>query len=217
MSDYAYVASLRTLEHIGRVATKELAGAFEKQSFWRRQNASDGEAGVVDAILASDQIAAHHRPIDPGQHVIVQRIHFAKCGAHLSRLRYDATRKGGEGYESLLQIDALFAEREEEIAARVGINNRLHAQLRLMHLHYGSRNHTILAGRCDKVADHADVRIQGLGRGGSSSAQAHRFLRCGLDGCLSCCLRRCWGRSRRGSSRSCSPARGCCSATGLRL
>ena len=199
MSDYAYVASLRTLEHIGRVATKELAGAFEKQSFWRRQNASDGEAGVVDSILASDKIAAHDGPIDPGQHVIMQCIHFSEGRTHLARLGYDASGEGSESNKSLFQIHALFAEGEEEIATRVGINNRLHAQLRLMHLHYGSRNHTILSGRCDKVADHADVRIQRLGRGGSSSAEAHRLLRCSLSRCLS--FGRCWRRSSCRSSR----------------
>ena len=42
--------------------------------------------GIVDSIFSTDQIIGDQRPVHPGQHVVVQRVHFAKGGAHLSDL-----------------------------------------------------------------------------------------------------------------------------------
>src|SRR5947208_15345839 len=105
MADQTYIATLRTLEYVGRIAAKQLAGAFEKQPLWSRKNAGNGKAGVVDTIFSSDKIAAHNGPVDPGQHVIVQRIHLAKGRAHFARFRHQAARQGREGDESLFEIN----------------------------------------------------------------------------------------------------------------
>ena len=159
VSDYAYVAALGILEYVGRVTAKQLAGAFEKQSFGRRQNSSDGGTGVVDAILTSNQIAAHHGPIDPGQHMIVKSIDFAEGRTHLARPGYDPAGQGSEGDVSLFQVDALFSKGQKEVTAGIRIDDRLHSQLRFVHLHDRRRHHAIAPGGRNEIADHADIRI----------------------------------------------------------
>ena len=80
------VAALVGLEDAVGVSAEDLRRAFEEDAFGGGQDAAEREAGVVDSVLAAQQILAHQRAVGPGQHVVVQRVHFAKCGAHLAHL-----------------------------------------------------------------------------------------------------------------------------------
>src|SRR5436189_5386762 len=71
VGDGAYVAALHALEQLVRIAAEELAGGFEENALRPLKGTGDGGAGVVDAILAADQIFSDQRTIGPGQHVIV--------------------------------------------------------------------------------------------------------------------------------------------------
>ena len=78
-----------------------------------------------DAVLAAHQVLRHQRPVRPRQHVIVQRVHLAERRAHLARLQLQAGGQRGERDVALFQIDAVLAEGDEEIGARVRIDNLL--------------------------------------------------------------------------------------------
>ena len=52
-------------------------------------------AACLDSILATNKIIRHERAIDPGQHVIVQRVHLAEGGTHFANLDHEAGGKRG--------------------------------------------------------------------------------------------------------------------------
>ena len=45
---------------------------------------------LIDAIFAGHQVLIYKRPVDPRQHVVVQRVHLAERRAHLADLRQQA-------------------------------------------------------------------------------------------------------------------------------
>ena len=57
--------------------------------------------------------------------MIVQRVHLAERRAHFANLRQQPAGQFGQRQESLFQIDPFLAERDEEIGARVRIDDRL--------------------------------------------------------------------------------------------
>ena len=63
--------------------------ASRKIPFGAGRMRSIENSGVVDAILAADQILRHQRAVGPGQHVVVQRVDLAECGAHLADLSHE--------------------------------------------------------------------------------------------------------------------------------
>ena len=105
--------------------------------------------------------------------MIVHAVDFAECRAHLAYPGDEAARQRGKSYVAFLQSDPLFPEGEEEVAASVGINDRLHSQFGFMHLERGRRANRIATRHCNKVANHADVGIQRLRRRTSRAAKAH--------------------------------------------
>ena len=171
MCHSTYIASIRRREHVGRVAAKHLPRSFKEDALGSRQNALHREPGVINAVLAADQVRTHQRTIHPGQHVIVHHVDLTKCGSHLADFRHESSRQCREGNVAFLEIDAFLAERHEEIPARVRIDDRLQADLRLMHLQrrerlQGRQRRSVgVAGSSNKIADHADVRVQRLGSG----------------------------------------------------
>ena len=70
---------------------------------------------------------------------------------------------------ALFQVDAFFAERDEEVAAGVGIDDRLKSDFGLVHLECGNGLQgdgvllRISAQGADEIADDADVGIERLG------------------------------------------------------
>src|SRR5262249_34256839 len=51
-------------EDVGRIAAEYLRGALEEPVFRRLQEARQGEAGVVDAVLPAHEIVGDKRPVD---------------------------------------------------------------------------------------------------------------------------------------------------------
>ena len=112
---------------------KTCAVPSRKRPFGDGKNAAERKARVVDAVLAAHQVLGDQRPVDPGQHVVVQRVDLAERGAHLADFELQSGGQRGEGDVSLFQIHALFAEGEEEIGARVGVDDFLEADFAFVH------------------------------------------------------------------------------------
>src|SRR6266446_330379 len=64
MANNAEVLAARSLEQIVGIAAKNLGRPLEKPVFRRGQETREGEAGVVDAVFAADEIISNERPID---------------------------------------------------------------------------------------------------------------------------------------------------------
>src|SRR5712672_2402393 len=101
-------------------------------------------------------------------------VDFAKRRSHLAHARHKISRQRRERDVAFLQSDALLSERQEKIALRVSIYNRLHTQLRLVHLKRRRRPNRVAASEGDEVTKHADVRIQRFGSRTTSASQTHR-------------------------------------------
>ena len=135
----AHITALRGMEDIAGVSTKQLAGSFQKDPLRGGQDAFNGEARVVDTVLARDQVVTHQRALDPGQNMVMHRVDLAEGGAHLTHLRHEAAGQSRESDVAFLQVHAFLAKGNEEVAAGVGIDDRLESDLGLVHLEGGNR------------------------------------------------------------------------------
>src|SRR5690349_25032574 len=117
-----------------RVAAEKLSYRLHKDALGCRQNALHRDAGVVETIFATDQIVVHERAIDPGQHVVVHRVYLPKGASEFTHLGHKPGWQRRQCYVSLLQIHAFFSEGQEEVSARVWVDNGLNTELRFMHL-----------------------------------------------------------------------------------
>ena len=98
------------MKHVGRVATKDLPRGFQETAFRRGQYALNGDPGIINAILAANQVSRDKWPVDPGQHVVVHHVDLAKGGTHLADLRHEARRQCCKGDVAFFQVDAFLAE-----------------------------------------------------------------------------------------------------------
>ena len=80
------------------------------------------------------QVVDDERAIGPRQHVGVQRVDLAERRAHLADLDQQVARQRGQRHEAFLELHAFLAEREEEIGARIRIDDRLERDFRFRHL-----------------------------------------------------------------------------------
>ena len=199
MADVAQLAALRRLEQrraglvLAGGAVEHLAGRLEEDPRVRNQP-RHRNARVVDAVFAADQVLRDQRAIRPRQDVIVERVDLAEGRAHLADLGQQAAGQLGEGDEPFLEVDAFLAERNEEIGARVRVDDRLERDLRFVHLERRNRVDVVRPGGAEKIADDRDVRVEHL-------AVVHRRAE----------RRRGLGRRRRpgvggGSGRAAAPA-----------
>ena len=92
----------------------------------------------------------------------MKAVHLAERRAHLADLRQQSAGQRRERQEPFFDADALLAERDEEIGARVGIDNRLERRLRFVQLEGGLRLDLIAAGGAEEVADDRHVGIEDL-------------------------------------------------------
>ena len=173
VSDIAQIAAFARPEQRAlirtRVAAEHLAGCFEEDPGIRNQP-RHRKAGVADAVFAAYQVVDHERTVGPGQNVIVERVHLAERRAHLANFCQQSSRQRRERDKPFLDIHALFSERNEEVGARVRIDDRLERRFRLVHLQRTRmvaqaeriRLHAIVAGGAEKVADHRHVGIEDL-------------------------------------------------------
>src|SRR6185369_5478631 len=89
--------------------------------------------------------------------------------------------------EPFLEVDALLTEREEEIGARVRVDDGLKRDLRFVHLERRRRVHRVLARGAEEIADHSHVGIEHFRVADRGSVSRQRLRR----------LRRCSGGRRR--------------------
>ena len=158
-------------ENVLAVAAEDLRGAFQEEALGRGKNAAERQARVVDAVFAAHQILGDQRPVDPGQHVVVQRVDLAEGRAHLADFELQSGGQRGEGDVALFQIDALLAEGEEEIGAGVGVDDFLEADFAFVHFERRRGASAVIAGGADEIADHADIGVEHLGGRAAGAAQ----------------------------------------------
>src|SRR6266540_6611334 len=117
-----------------------------------------------------------------------------------------------ESDESLLELDPVIRDRDEEVRLRVRVDDRLEGDLRLAHLQRRPVLHAVLAGDREEVADDGDrwVEIRGTSRRGRLGRRGRHFrsgrrrsLRGGRRRSLRSGSRRrgSWSRGRRGLLR----------------
>ncbi len=122
------------------------------------------QAGVGQTLFAADEIARHERTIGGRHQVRVERVHFPELRTELAGLEQQVLRQRREGDEPFFDFETFGARGQEEIRARVRIDDRLEGGLDFGQLHRRLIAERVLAGHADEVADHGDVRIEHLGR-----------------------------------------------------
>jgi len=142
-----------------------------EEAFRRGNQPAERESGVVNPVFALGQILHHQGTVDPGQHVVVQRIHLPECRPHLSRAQLQIARKRREGDVAFLRLDPLFAEGQEEVSARVRIDHFLEPHFALVHFERGRGTVGRVADSSHKVADHRNIGVQRFGRGSPRAAE----------------------------------------------
>ena len=124
MTDVAEVAPLSRMVQVAGVAAEHLPGRLEKYPGVRNQP-RDRDARIVDPIFAAHQILRDQRPVGPRKHVVVQSVDLAERRAHLADSHQQSPRQRRERHVAFLEADTFFAEGDEEIGARVRIDDRL--------------------------------------------------------------------------------------------
>src|SRR5215475_2901119 len=84
VADNADVLAAVCGEDIGRIAAEDLRGALEEPVVRPLQEARQGEASIVDAILPAHEIVGNKRPINKRERMVVDGVHFSELGAHLA-------------------------------------------------------------------------------------------------------------------------------------
>src|ERR1700687_4775391 len=87
-------------------------------------------------------------------------VDLAEVSALLADLEQQTRGERREGDVSLLHVYAGFAEGEERVGARIGIDDGLKTYFRFMHLQRRSWRDVIVAGGATEIAAQADVRIE---------------------------------------------------------
>src|SRR5205085_1639753 len=101
----------------------------------------------------------------------------AEGGTHLADLQLQAGWQRGERDEAFFEVDALFAEADEEIGARVRVDHFLEAHLALMHFERWRSAPAVASGGADEVSNHADVGVENFGSRTAGPADRYRFGR----------------------------------------
>ncbi len=128
------VATPVGVELIVRIAPENLRGALQDDLLGSGEDAAERHARVVNPILPTHQVLGHQRTIGPGQHMVMQSVYFSEGGAHFANPQVQAAAQCGKRELTLFEIDALFAEADEEVGTRVRIEDGLKSNLALMHL-----------------------------------------------------------------------------------
>src|SRR6266403_1079638 len=169
MADNAGILAAVGGENVTGIAAENLGGSLEEPVFRGGQETRQGDAGIVDAVLAADEIVGRQRPVNEWQGVIVDGVDFAEFGAHFSHFQKESRRERSEGDVTFLDVYAGFAEGDEGVGARVGVDDGLHTHFGLVEFERARWRNGVASGRADEVADQADVRIEKLGVGGGAA------------------------------------------------
>src|SRR6266478_1260880 len=174
MTDNADVLAAVGGENVAGIAAVNLGRSLEKPVFRRRQEPRKRDAGIVDAVFAADEIVGHQRPVNERQSVIVDGVDLAEFGAHLADFQKEPCRKRSKGDITFLDVYAGFAEGDESIGTRIGINNGLHADFGFVEFERARWRNGVAASSADEVANQTDVRVEQLGVG-SRAAEGLRL------------------------------------------
>ena len=204
MTDVAQIAALARVEDLVGVAAEYLAGRFEKQP-WVRNQPGNRDPRVVDAVLAAHEVPGGERPIGPRQDMRVKRVDLAERRALLAHLHQQPARERGERDEAFFDADAGLAEREEEVGARVGIDDGLERCLGFRKRHRRLRPHGVAPRRAKEIADDGHVGVEDLRRRRNVAVNRQRSAGAAGALCTRRHLRRCGGGSghRRRWGRRC--------------
>src|SRR5260370_27238238 len=95
---------------IAGVTAVNLGGALDEPVFRGGQEPRKGDAGIVDAVFAADEVVGREGPVDERQSVIVNSVDLAEFGAHLADFKKEPGRKRCECNVAFLDVYAGFAE-----------------------------------------------------------------------------------------------------------
>ena len=184
----------------------DLAGCLEEHDRIEDQ-LRDRDAGIRDAFLAAEEVLHHQRLVDPGSECEWSVFTLPTCS--LSLPTFASSPPGSEvNVRKPSSISTPSGENdEEEISARVGIDDRLERRLRFVQPERRRRVDRVRAASSEEVPDHRDVRVEdfrhragiAVDRQRAGRAALTRRARWNRHGNWRCgCLRR---RSRRGRWR----------------
>src|SRR5437879_924354 len=169
MADNAGVLAAVGGENVTRIAPENLGRSLEEPVLWRGEETGKGDAGIVNAVFASDEIVGHQRPVDERQGMIVGGVDLAEFGAHFSHFQKEPGGERSKGDVAFRDVHASFAEGDKGIGARVGINDGLHADFGLVEFERARWRNRVPPGSADEIADQAYVRIEELGVGSGAA------------------------------------------------
>src|SRR5258706_7625039 len=104
------VVPVVSLEQTLRVAAEELRGSFEKDLLGCWNNPAQRQPGIIDSVLAADQVPGDERPIGPRKNVIMQGVDLTESGAHFPGAQLKSSGQCGKCDVSFFQAYALFTE-----------------------------------------------------------------------------------------------------------
>src|SRR5204862_1791720 len=103
------------------------------------------------------------------QGMIVDGVDLAEFGAHLADFQKKSRGERSKSDVTFLDVHAFFAEGDESVGARVGINDGLDADFGLVEFERARRRNGVASCGANEVADQAYVRIEELGVGGRAA------------------------------------------------
>src|SRR5205814_4724702 len=153
MADNAGVLATVGGENVTGIAAENLGRSLEEPVFRRGQETRKGDAGIVDAVFAADEIVGHQRPVDERQGVVVDGVDLAEFGAHLADFQKESRGERSKGDVTFLDIYAGFAEGDKSVGARVGIHDGLHADFGLVEFERARRRNGVVSCGAMEAAD----------------------------------------------------------------
>src|SRR6202047_3102799 len=104
------VGAVQRVLLIPGVAPENLPGQLHEYALGGGKYALEGDARIIDSVFASHQVAGYQRPINPGQHMVVQGVYLPKGPAEFAHFRHQARGQSRERDVALFQIDALLSK-----------------------------------------------------------------------------------------------------------
>src|ERR1700687_3661341 len=169
VADDADVFAAVCLENVAGIAAKNFSATFEEPIFWRGKETRKEEAGVIDAIFATNEVVGNQRAIDELQGMIVNGVHLAKVGALFSNFQEQTSGKRCKGDVRFFDVYSGFAKGNEGVGTRVGIDDGLNAEFGFMHFEGLAGRNVVVSHGADEIADEANIGIKKFGVAGRAA------------------------------------------------
>src|SRR5206468_439071 len=114
----------RRVKETGSLAAKDLQGQLGKGVAGKRKEARHRYTCIAPSLLASEQVDDRQRLVGPRKGVEMLRIDLADLGLELSDLDEKVRRQVSERDEALLELHSVVRDRDEEVGAGVGVDDR---------------------------------------------------------------------------------------------